>query len=740
MRYKRVPRLLPLLVLLAASVITASAQNGILQFSSLNYSINESGSAARITVTRSGGSAGEVTVGFMTIDSGGGSAVADQDYDPTSGTLTFGPGVTSQSFYVPILDDELHEGSETVLIELVNPPTGGASLGARVSATLTIADNDDCVYALDPTGLSLDAGGGLAPAITVTATAGCRWDATNTTADATWLGIFAGTSGQGDGEVVLSYDPNPSASSRTARLKIAGKSFTVTQLGVPPPDLTPPTVTIASPAADSRQTSDTITVTGKASDNVAVTLVEFRLENEAGETDYTPVTGTVNWSATVSGLIPGTNTIRVRAYDAENLPVEATRSVLFVEVSPLTVVTNVNGSITPLRNGQLLDVGKDYTALARPARNHFFTHWSGSMESTDNPLAFTMSPGFVLQGNFALSPFIAVAGSYNGLFSEFENNRVESSGSLSIKVTDLGAYSARMILAGKRIPFSGKFALDGLATNVVARTGASPLTVLLTLDLVGGTDQITGTISDDVWTASLLTDRALFHKTDNQAMQAGRYTLLVPGDDQDAANQPGGDSFGTVTVDAGGNVKFSGTLADGTKASQSAPLSKNGWWPLSVPLYRGGGSILSWVFFVESSEASFTGVFTWIKPPQPNAKLYTDGFTVQREFSGSSYRPPTNSLNRVLLFGEGGVEFSAGSLAEGFKNEVLLGDNNKVSNLGINKLTLTIALSTGLFSGRVTPPGAAQSLSFKGVLHQKQNYGSGFFLGTDQSGRVRFAE
>jgi hypothetical protein len=521
---------------------------------------------------------------------------------------------------------------------------------------------------------------------------------------------------------------------------IAGKALTVTQLGVPPPDLTPPTVTISLPAANSRQTSDTIIVTGKASDNVAVTLVEFRLENEAGMTDYSPADGTANWSATVGGLIPGTNTIRVRAYDAENLPVEAIRSVIFVEVAPVTVVANGEGSITPWRNGQFLDVGGDYMAQARPARNHFLTHWSGGMESTNNPLTFTMYPGFVLQANFVLSPFIAVAGSYNGLFSEFENNRIESSGFFSLKLTDLGAFSSKMILGSQRISFSGKFALDGLATITVARAGASPLTVQLTLDLVDGTDQITGTISDGTWTASVLAHRAVFNKTDNLAPQAGRYTLIVPGDDQDAANQPGGDSFGTVTVDAGGNVKFSGVLADGTKVSQRVPLSKNGWWPLFVPLYSGSGSILSWVGFVESSEASFTGVFNWIKPAQPNGKLYMDGFTVQREFSGSSYRPPTNSLDRVLQFSEGGVEFSAGDLAEGFENEVILGDNNKVSNLGINRLTLSITLSSGLFSGSVTPPDGTRSVSFRGALHQKQNYGSGFFLGTDQSGRVKFSE
>jgi hypothetical protein len=728
---------LPALAFIAASALAASAQNGILQFNSLNYSINESGASARITVTRSSGSAGEVTVGFMTIDSGGGPAVAGQDYQPTSGTLTFGPGVTSQSFEVPIIDDALHEASEFLLVELVNPPTGGASLGARASATLTIADNDACVYTLSPVTQTLDAGGGLAPAISVTATEGCNWTAVEAI-DRDWIAIIE-AGGTGSGQVVYSVDPNPGSTSRTATLRIAGKTFTVTQLGVPPPDLTPPTVSFTSPAANSRQTNDTLTVTGKASDNVGVTLVEFRLENEAEVTDYFPATGTANWSATFGGLIPGTNTIRVRSYDAGNLTAEVTRSVIFVEVAPLTIVTNGEGSITPLRSGQLLEVGKDCMAQARPARNHFFTHWSGSVESPRNPVSFAMHPGFVLQGNFVLSPFIPVAGSYQGLFSEFENNRLESSGSLTIKLMPLGAFSARMMLGGQRVSFSGRFALDGLATNIVTRAGTNSLTVFLTLDLAGENERITGTVSDGSWTASILAHRAGFNKTGHPAPQAGRYTLIVPGNSADAANQPGGDSFGTVIVDAGGNASFTGMLADGTTVTQKAPLSKGGWWPLYAPLHGGGGSVLSWVIFGESSEASFTGVLAWIKRAQPGARFYPNGFTVLREVSGSSYRPPTNAMDRVLTFTAGRVQFSAGNLAESFGSETVLA-NNKVTVLGSTKLTLSIAIASGLFNGSVTPPGATRSLPFRGVLHQKQNYGSGFFLGTDQSGWARFGE
>jgi hypothetical protein len=721
---------------LMGTAFTATAQNGLLRFSSATYSVAESGGAARITVTRTGGSAGTVTVDFTTIDSGGGTAAAEVDYTPTSGTLTFGPGVTSQSFNIPVLEDAVHEDNETVLIEL-NNFTGGAGPGSIVSTLLSITDNDACVYSFSPTSLTLDSNGGLAPAIGVTATDGCAWNATIATAGATWLAIVSGQAGVGNGAVILSCDPNPGSGSRTAKLNIAGKSYNVTQL---PIDLTSPTVTITSPAAGSRQTNDTIAVTGKASDNVAVTLVEIRLENDAGVTDYAPATGTENWSAMVAGLVPGTNTIRVRARDAANTSVEVTRAVLFVEVRPLTVITNGAGAITPFRNGQFLEVGKAYTAQAKPASRYFFTGWSGTIESGDNLLTFAMQPDFILQANFIASPFANVAGSYHGLCYEWETYRHESSGLLMVRLADLGAFSASLILGGKRISFAGRFALDGLATNTIVRTGANTLTVLLGVDLAGGSDQITGTISDGNWTASVLANRALFDKTDHPAPQEGRYTFILPGDDGNAANQPGGDSFGTVTVDASGSVKVSGTLADGTTFSQKAPLSKNGWWPLYVPLYGGEGAIFGWVIFLESPEADFTGSLNWIKPALASAKYYPDGFALPRDVSGARYRPPTNSTDRILTFSDGRVRFSAGNLAEEFEEPVSLGDNNKVTDGGPNKLTLSIAPSSGLITGRVTPPGTAGGVVFRGAVYQKLNYGAGFFLGIDQSGRFLFSE
>jgi hypothetical protein len=107
------------------------------QFSAGSYTVNENGGPASITVNLSPASALTVTVNYATSD---GTATAGNDYTPASGVVTFAPGVTSQTFTVPILDDLLDEPDETVALALSTPTN--ATLGAPSAATLTILDDD----------------------------------------------------------------------------------------------------------------------------------------------------------------------------------------------------------------------------------------------------------------------------------------------------------------------------------------------------------------------------------------------------------------------------------------------------------------------------------------------------------------------------------------------------------------------------------------------------------------------
>jgi hypothetical protein len=111
---------------------------GSLQFDQIEYQQTEGGTAATITVSRTGGSSGSVTVNYATAD---GTATAGSDYTSASGTLGFANGETSASFQVALLDDSAYEVNETVLLSLSNPG-GGAVVGATDSAQLNIVDNE----------------------------------------------------------------------------------------------------------------------------------------------------------------------------------------------------------------------------------------------------------------------------------------------------------------------------------------------------------------------------------------------------------------------------------------------------------------------------------------------------------------------------------------------------------------------------------------------------------------------
>ena len=94
------------------------------------------GAALAFAVTLSRTSSAAVTVDYATAD---GSATAGLDYAATSGRLTFAAGETAKTVIVPVLDDTIDEGSETLTVTLSN--VSGAYL-ADATATGTIRNSD----------------------------------------------------------------------------------------------------------------------------------------------------------------------------------------------------------------------------------------------------------------------------------------------------------------------------------------------------------------------------------------------------------------------------------------------------------------------------------------------------------------------------------------------------------------------------------------------------------------------
>ena len=91
------------------------------------------GTNAVLTVNLSAASAQTATIQYGVT---GGSAVAGTDYKTVSGTLTFMPGQTTQTFTLPTLNDGLYQNNRTVQLTLSNPTN--ASLSANPALTYTI--------------------------------------------------------------------------------------------------------------------------------------------------------------------------------------------------------------------------------------------------------------------------------------------------------------------------------------------------------------------------------------------------------------------------------------------------------------------------------------------------------------------------------------------------------------------------------------------------------------------------
>jgi hypothetical protein len=149
------------------------------------------------------------------------------------------------------------------------------------------------------------------------------------------------------------------------------------------------------------------------------------------------------------------------------------------------------------------------------------------------------------------------------------------------------------------------------------------------------------------------------------------------------------------------------------------------------------GPFGGWLLFdTNNPSADISGTISWIKQALPGAKYYPAGFTNLSVTQGSRYTAPSPNTNQLMALTNGIVVFEGGNLSESFTNEVTLTETNAVLNDGVNGLKLIINLTNGTFSGNVQALGARKRTTFKGALLQDQAQGAGFFLGTNQSGRV----
>jgi uncharacterized delta-60 repeat protein len=122
----------------AIVTIVETNQAGTLQFNAATYSVPKNGGNLTVTVTRTNGSDGMVSVNFQTSN---GTAIAGTDYTATTGTLTFAVGETSKTFTIPILNNGVQTPDLTFTVTLLTP-MGGAALGTPDKAVVTIVNTN----------------------------------------------------------------------------------------------------------------------------------------------------------------------------------------------------------------------------------------------------------------------------------------------------------------------------------------------------------------------------------------------------------------------------------------------------------------------------------------------------------------------------------------------------------------------------------------------------------------------
>ncbi|HYV82167.1 MAG TPA: PQQ-dependent sugar dehydrogenase [Pyrinomonadaceae bacterium] len=109
-----------------------------MQFSATGYVVNENAGSVTVSVTRSGNTSNASTINYATTN---GSATQPADFATTSGSLQFAPGETLKTFIIPIVDDALVEGNETLNLVL-SSPDGASVEGSPFTSTITILDDD----------------------------------------------------------------------------------------------------------------------------------------------------------------------------------------------------------------------------------------------------------------------------------------------------------------------------------------------------------------------------------------------------------------------------------------------------------------------------------------------------------------------------------------------------------------------------------------------------------------------
>ncbi len=477
-----------------------------------------------------------------------------------------------------------------------------------------------------------------------------------------------------------------------------------------------PTVSVvALPATVS---NSSLAISGAAAGPNGVATILYQLNSNG----WFAVSGTTHWTTNIT-LQPGTNTFQVESLDpAGNPSTVKSITIFYATTSTLTLRTNGLGSIVTSFKGTNLTVDRSYTVRANPGSGQLFLSWSGSVSATNSLLTFVMQSNMVVQANFTANPFIAAAGTYDGLFFGADGIAEQSAGLLrNFVLGTAGAYSGQVVIRGVAYGFTGSFDVLEQSSPTVARPDNQGGPLALSLTLSG--NELTGTVSGTDgggWTSTLLAEQA-------GKSSSAEYTLLIPPGPGAPSACPPGYGYALVT-NHNGVVTLSGALADGAAFSQTTPVVGAGDVPFYASLYGNTGLLIGWL----NLNVGLTGTnIWWIAPPSSSTRVTPAAFTNIFAVNAFTWVKPTADF-----LPSGTLTISNTSLSLNFL--VSIANNTLIKEAGSpsNSLTGTLNPRTGLLTinyGNGT--GKTTTTGYAAILQNSTN-GGGYFLTKTNAGAV----
>lgn len=511
--------------------------------------------------------------------------------------------------------------------------------------------------------------------------------------------------------------------------RTASDSATIS-VSTAPPETVPPRVVVQGPRNGSRLLTNNPVLFGTASDNTAVGQVLVAVNSDTFE----QADGTSSWQMPLN-LNAGPNTIKIKAVDTSgNESSIVTWTLTYIESSQISVSVDGSGRISPDLDGRLIQVGQRCVMTAVPAAGYVFNGWSGDISSTSPTLSFTMQEDMSVQADFVPNPFIPVMGQYNGLVTS-DPSDVDHVGSFRAMVGSSGAFSALLYLGKQTFSFTGRFTGDGDFATTLNRAGTI-YQITLQLHVNDSSDQLTGTIDDGSEVTTISSDRWTWNARSNPA-PSGRYTVLIPGGDEN--DQPQGAGYGIVTLTTAGTVSFVGKLSDGTPVSRATYLAKDDSWPFFVSAKTFDSALGQITVEDIPGTSDMDGEITWFRR-QSASPIYPNGFTVQSSLVGSQFIPAARG-NNVLNLDPSSDNISAAVGGADIGGEIdfiatLDQFNRLIPDDTGSSMRFRMALSngTGLMSGSFVDPVTGRPVVYQGVVFQKQNIAAGYWLGNFVSG------